>query len=47
MKMDNNELNEKWNKIKNHTCYYIDGIFKFKYFNFDSILLDERSKKTF
>ena len=31
--------------IKNHTCYYFDGINEFKDFNLDNILLDENSIK--
>ena len=34
-----------WSKefiIKNRTCYYLDGIIKFKYFYFENILIDEK-----
>ena len=37
----NNEL--KQIDIKNYTCYYFDDIIKVGDFNFDDILLDEKS----
>ena len=39
--MENNELKKV--SIKNCTCYYFDGIIKFEDFDFDNILLDEKS----
>ena len=37
--------NDKWKEIdiKNHTCYYFDGIIKIEDFNLDNILIDEKS----
>ena len=29
----------------NHMCYYFDHIIKFQAFNFDNILIDEKSHK--
>ena len=42
------EEKEKWKKkeifcTKNCTCYYFDDIIKFEEFNFDNILIDEKS----
>ena len=39
--------NDEFNKvcIKNCTCYYFDDIIKFKIFDFDNILIDEKSFK--
>ena len=28
--------------MKNRTCYSLDDIIKFEYFNFDNILIDEK-----
>ena len=39
--MENNELNKVC--IKNHMCYYFDGINKIEDFDFGNILLDKRS----
>ena len=36
LKMENND---------NHMCYYFDHIIKFQAFNFDNILIDEKSHK--
>ena len=35
------------NYIKNRTYYYFNGIIKIENFNFDDILLDKKSCKTF
>ena len=40
-KTENNELKKV--SLKNRTCYSFDGIIKFKDFDFDNILLDEKS----
>ena len=39
--MKNNEFQKVC--IKNCTCYYFDGIIKLEDFNFDNILIDEKS----
>ena len=39
--MENNEL--KMFTIKNHTCYYFNDIIRFKDFDSDNILLDDKS----
>ena len=39
--MKNNEFLKV--RIKSSTCYYFDGIFKLEDFNFDNILIDEKS----
>ena len=41
IKMDNNEFKNV--RIKNRTCYYYDVIIKFEHFDFDNILIDEKS----
>ena len=37
--------NFKKNNIKNCMCYYFDDRIKFEDFNFDNILIDEKSHK--
>ena len=41
----NMESNDKLRQIsiKNFTCYYFDDIIKFEDFNFDNVLIDEKS----
>ena len=39
--MENNEL-EKF-RIKNCTCYYFDDVIKLEDFDFNNILIDEKS----
>ena len=39
--MENNEYKKV--SIKIRTCYYFDDIIKIEHFDFDSILLDEKS----
>ena len=39
--MENNEYKKV--SIKIRTCYYFDGIIKIEHFDFDNILLDEKS----
>ena len=41
--MENNEFKKV--SIKNHTCYYFDNIIKFKKFDIDNTLTDEKSHK--
>ena len=41
IKMENNEFKKV--SIKNRTCYYFDYIIKIEYFDFDNLLLDEKS----
>ena len=41
IKIKNNEFRKA--HIKNHTCYYFDGIIKIEDFDFDNISLDEKS----
>ena len=41
--MENNEFKEVC--IKNRTCYYFDYIIKLKDFDFNNILIDEKSHK--
>ena len=41
--MSNNELKE--NDIRNRTCYYLNDLTKIEYFEFDSILFEEKSNK--
>ena len=31
--------------VKNRTCYYFDDIIKIEYFDFDNILLDDKSNE--
>ena len=37
-------INSKKINTKNHTCYYFDEIIKIEDFDFDNILLDEKSE---
>ena len=39
--MESNELKE--GHTKNFTCYYFDDIINIEHFNFDNILIDEKS----
>ena len=39
--MKNNELNKV--RINNRICYYFDDIVKFEDFNFDNVLIEEKS----
>ena len=39
--MEPNEFKEV--RIKQLTCYYFDDLIKFEEFNFDNILMDEKS----
>ena len=41
--MENNEFKKV--SIKNHACYYFDNIIKFKKFDIDNTLTDEKSHK--
>ena len=41
--MESNELKE--GHTKNFTCYYFDDIIDIEDFNFDNILIDEKSYK--
>ena len=41
--MENHELKKVC--LKNRTCYYFDDIIKTEDFDFDNILLDEKSYK--
>ena len=43
MKMENNELKKVC--IKNRRCYYFDGINEIEDFDFNNVLLDEKSYK--
>ena len=40
----NNVLKET--DVENHTCHYFHEIIKIKDFNFDNILIDEKSNET-
>ena len=43
--MENNEFKKV--RIKNRMCYYFDNIIKFKKFDFDNTLIDEKSHKKY
>ena len=38
-------MNQQENDLKNRTCFYFDDIIKAENFNFDNILVDEKSYK--
>ena len=38
-------MNQQENDLKNRTCFYFDDINKAENFNFDNILVDEKSYK--
>ena len=44
-KMENKEFRKVC--VKNHACYYFDGMTKLEDFDSDNVLLDEKSHKMF